>query len=99
MLQTQSEKVPCTVRDRKTGRRATLLLLSASGVFSAAVFFLNSFCQMTFSTESVLDMHDTSHCAQDTGRSKVCLQIHIVTFSDETHKQTGKGIEAVSLST
>ena len=35
----------------------------------------------------------------NTGRSKVCLQIHIVKFSDETHKQTGKGIEALLVST
>lgn len=33
--------------------------------------------------------------ALNTGRSTMCLQRHIVKFSDETHKQTGKGIEAL----
>lgn len=34
----------------------------------------------------------------NTGRSKMCPQIHIFKFSDETHKRTGKGIEALLIS-
>lgn len=34
----------------------------------------------------------------NTGRSKMCLQIHIFKLSDETRKRTGKGIEALLMS-
>ena len=33
--------------------------------------------------------------ALNTGRSKMCLQRHIVEFSDETRKQTGRGMGAL----
>lgn len=38
--------------------------LFISSVFSAATFFLDTLSLMSFSTKTILDMHDTYYCFQ-----------------------------------